>query len=1344
MALTLLHEISPLTLPRPVKAVKNGLNHVINSTLERLHSGLRVAPLALAVLVAFGFSQTSTFAVVLSNGQLSIDIRTDNGAIDTALLNGNDFFNAGTPVSDWGMQNGTDTASFVFNDTTGVTQQPVTVTSTATTVTVTGTYTAGGSNVAFSRVYRLVAGVNALTVVTALTNNAASTINLRYFDTFDPDQGAPLGLGSATVNDVLVQGGIPVARSSATNDLTFTIGSIFGESSILASGNPFRIDSGSLLNGVVTAPFDGNGATADNGQHLVYVRSIAPGQTVVTHGVLAFGATNVAAINDFVIAASTTGPGVSTDAATSVTTTSATLNGSANPYNQTTTAFFVYGTDPTLLTGTTRTSTQSLGNGSGVVPFSEVLTGLTPGTTYYYRASGTNVNGTNTGSIASFSTGPEIAVEQPVGTDLVDGSASVSLPDALVATTTPEKTFTIRNVGNLDLTGLSISKDGADSDDFTVSAPVSTTVVGGGSTTFTVSFTPGALGARTAAIHIASNDVDENPFDINLTGNGVATLPEPAYTFGVMGGGGAGFTGYTFGSLFTVVTACTVTDLGAYDHGQDGLNASMPVGIWSAAGTLLASTTVTTSDKLVGFFRYHTLTTPVALTAGQQYYVGAMVTNGSDAVGQSPASFTVDPRITFNSTVYGTGASLVRPTNILGSTPAYITSDFLFGSSNAAPTVTLNTTAIPASSSTLVITGTGFDATAANNTVAFTPTGTGTVTAATPTSLTVSVSGLRAGALNAIVTTNSLDSGAAVQVATVIPVITSTTANLSTTATSLTINGFGFDPTASSNSIAFTPSGTGTVTASTATTLTVTGLSSLTAGALNAIVTSNGQASASAQVATVVTPPPATALTSATDAPPNTTAGTPIAGAAWDSVRSGMTLASSGALAFRGHLAIDGTAVTADNFQGIWKSPDGSNANTVLVARSGSTTVPSVASGLFNVLPINPIINNAAQASFVGFLTVGRGGVTSANDTGVWTELGTGGLKLAAREGSTVGTNTLGTIAPSGWISSGDNALAFTVRLSPAGTAIMRVDVSGATATPSLIAKEGDAAPVVSGGTPGNFDHFGGNSSDPRMDNAGDVAFAAWLDSGTSGIWYSPAGGALSAVANSGQDTPGVADSTILSFERPSLSGDGSTIAFRAFLSTGQAVLKRTLGGLGVIAKSSDTAIAGIPAGSMLWSVWSPFTNAQGSVAFRVSMLDGDGLETRAIMSDTDSTLRVIAKAGDPAPGFGAETFVNFDHPVIGDGNQTAFIASTSAGNVGLFRQALAPAPGGRALALIAKVGDTVTFTRGGSDTIAAITLPGSDSADRKYETKAMDAAGHILVHVTYASGKTGLVLMGQ
>lgn len=77
--------------------------------------------------------------------------------------------------------------------------------------------------------------------------------------------------------------------------------------------------------------------------------------------------------------------------------------------------------------------------------------------------------------------------------------------------------FTIRNPGDLDLTGLTITKDGPNSADFTVTSSPSAPVVRGGSTTFTVQFASTTPGAKTAAIHIASNVAGKDPFDINLT-----------------------------------------------------------------------------------------------------------------------------------------------------------------------------------------------------------------------------------------------------------------------------------------------------------------------------------------------------------------------------------------------------------------------------------------------------------------------------------------------------------------------------------------------------------------------------------------------------------------------------------------------------------------------------------------------------------------------------------------------------------------------------------------------------------------------------------------------------------
>lgn len=130
---------------------------------------------------------------------------------------------------------------------------------------------------------------------------------------------------------------------------------------------------------------------------------------------------------------------------------------------------------------------------------------------------------------------PEIAVQQPAGNDLVDGVSStsfgpVTVGDAIV------KTFTVTNTGTAKLTGLSIAKSGVNSGSFTVSAPRSTILAPGESTTFTVKFKTRVPGTRSASIHIASNDANENPFDIKLTGTGVALAPSIASVFGGMTG----------------------------------------------------------------------------------------------------------------------------------------------------------------------------------------------------------------------------------------------------------------------------------------------------------------------------------------------------------------------------------------------------------------------------------------------------------------------------------------------------------------------------------------------------------------------------------------------------------------------------------------------------------------------------------------------------------------------------------------------------------------------------------------------------------------------------------------
>ncbi|MES2919932.1 MAG: choice-of-anchor D domain-containing protein [Verrucomicrobiota bacterium] len=115
---------------------------------------------------------------------------------------------------------------------------------------------------------------------------------------------------------------------------------------------------------------------------------------------------------------------------------------------------------------------------------------------------------------------PEIAIQQPLGTELNDGSTRISFGTVVIGKTGRSKTFTIKNTGTGKLTGLSITKNGSQAKDFIVGSLSKTSVLPGASATFKVSFKPTAKGTRNAAIHIKSNDSNESPFDIKLTGAG--------------------------------------------------------------------------------------------------------------------------------------------------------------------------------------------------------------------------------------------------------------------------------------------------------------------------------------------------------------------------------------------------------------------------------------------------------------------------------------------------------------------------------------------------------------------------------------------------------------------------------------------------------------------------------------------------------------------------------------------------------------------------------------------------------------------------------------------------------
>jgi len=382
----------------------------------------------------------------------------------------------------------------------------------------------------------------------------------------------------------------------------------------------------------------------------------------------------------------------------------------------------------------------------------------------------------------------------------------------------------------------------------TLSVSLSTrpTTVGGLSAVVTTNAVGSGNSVQVATV-VASIDVNSTALAANasvLTITGLAFDPTPSRNTIVFNNGAVG-----------TVTAATSTSLTV-------TLSTRP----TSSGNLTAI--VTTNSQSSGRVVQVAVVTPILTSSVTNLSGNASTLTISGFGFDATASRNV---VTFNNGAAGvvtasTATSLTigfitKPKS--GSLTATITSNGLTGSSGVQvatviPVVVANESAsLPANASSIRINGVGFDSTAANNIVTFNNGAVGTVTASTSTSLTVSFSTAptKAGSLTAVVTTNGLTNGDAVQVATVIPVLTSSASNLAANATTLTINGFGFDATAANNSVVFNDGAVGTVNASTRTSLTVEfSTRPTTAMGMTAIVTSNGVSSGAPDQIASVTP----------------------------------------------------------------------------------------------------------------------------------------------------------------------------------------------------------------------------------------------------------------------------------------------------------------------------------------------------------------------------------------------------------------------------------------------------------------------------------------------------------
>ncbi|MBB5038371.1 beta strand repeat-containing protein [Prosthecobacter dejongeii] len=486
----------------------------------------------------------------------------------------------------------------------------------------------------------------------------------------------------------------------------------------------------------------------------------------------------------------------------------------------------------------------------------------------------------------------------------------------------------------------------------------------------------------------------------------------------------------------------------------------------------------------------------------------------------------------------------------------------------------------------------------------------------------------------------------------------------------------------------------------------------------------------------------------------------------FDILRRGAFLAENSDLVFPGSLAVGSgsPAVTLDNSQGLWK---GTGSGLRLIARTG-TPVPDISGAVFDYLPIVPAITDAGEITILASLRIGIGAVTVNDDTGIWSEVGGGGLSLVLREGDAVpglAGVQVGRLASGAYATAttgattGETAFSVIFKGASTDTAILRASVNGATVAVQVVARENSLAP----GTALQFGNIAGSYSDPaRMDAAGNLVFAALTKPGNKeGLWYQPVGGSLTKVLMADDTAPGTGGATFSRIQRPSIGSNGR-IAFRAMLNANgdNSTSQRNDGiwfgdaanpaSFTCILRRGDTnaTVTGLTATQKVGNVWGGWLGNGNRGAWKGWVdMDGNGTsapptDVHGIYATTSGSMELIVKVGDAAPGVAGATFTGFDLPLVGGQEQTAFLGNiagpgvTTTNNQGVWREAA----NGGGLALVLRSGDVITTTQG-AKTVQAIDFPGSGQTDRRWEQPVMDSNGRILMNVIFTDGSSSQIV---
>jgi len=297
---------------------------------------------------------------------------------------------------------------------------------------------------------------------------------------------------------------------------------------------------------------------------------------------------------------------------------------------------------------------------------------------------------------------------------------SLTFANQTLSTTSAAQSVTVTNSGTATLTGLSVSVTGTNSGDYNISANTcGTSLAVGTNCSVSVTFTPQATGTRSASLSFADN-ASNSPQSAPLTGTGTtSTGPAPTVLTTYVG---------TYGSATPTYNGSSVTlPLRAYDPSGAAAVGNLTASINTASGSygvvleqISGAYTVHLTDPSgkSAPYPYVSLTANGATTTTSISISGLQLTATSLALAGNELQFNVT--LTFSGAFNNTISLGAQDPNGY-SVPWFETVAANWTSGAAAPSVTLNPTALTFASQTLATTS-------AAQTVTITNTGSATLT----------------------------------------------------------------------------------------------------------------------------------------------------------------------------------------------------------------------------------------------------------------------------------------------------------------------------------------------------------------------------------------------------------------------------------------------------------------------------------------------------------------------------------------------------------------------------------------------------------------------------------------